>query len=89
MTDGVPWSLFGINNAKDSTCALQLSFWFNNGKDPCVQLGCINFNEASCFDFGLINISKKSTVQIGFLNFNENGFLQVFPFVNIDKSIFD
>lgn len=88
VTEGMQCSFFGINNAKDSNCALQFSWWFNNGGDPCVQLGCLNFNEKSCFDFGFINVSKKTSVQIGLLNFNKEGFLPVFPFINIDKSVF-
>lgn len=85
---GVQWSFWGIN-VSDMTGVLQLAPWFNKGKEPCVQLGFLNFSEESAFTWGLLNVSEKTTVQLGLLNFNKNGFLPVFPFINLDKSLFD
>ena len=71
------------------TGVLQLAPWFNKGKAPTVQLGFININEKSAFTWGFLNFSDKTTVQLGLLNFNKEGFLPVFPFINLDKSLFD
>jgi len=87
VKDGLQWSVFGINEA-DSDCGLQFSFWFNRGKDPCAQVACVNVNKKSSFDLGFVNFSDATSVQIGLLNFNKNGFLPIFPFINIDKSVF-
>lgn len=84
----VQWAWWGINNSEMSG-ALQLAPWFNKGKEPCVQLGFLNFNKKSAFTWGFLNFSEKSTVQLGLLNFNKNGFLPVFPFINLDKSLFE
>ena len=86
--DGVQWSFWGINNS-DMTGVLQLAPWFNKGNEPCVQLGMLNFNKKSVFTWGFINVADVSTVQLGLLNFNKNGFLPIFPFINLDKSLFD
>jgi hypothetical protein len=86
--DGVQWSFWGINNS-DMTGVLQLALWFNKGNEPCVQLGMLNFNKKSVFTWGFINVADVSTVQLGLLNFNKNGFLPIFPFINLDKSLFD
>ena len=85
---GVQFAFLGIN---DSTKAqvLQLAPWFNRGDDSCVQLGFINTAKNNMFNLGLINVANTSKVQIGLLNFNKNGFLPVFPFINLDKSLFD
>ena len=85
---GVQIAFPGINDS-DKAQVLQGSIWFNRGDDSCVQLGCINIAKKNVFNLGLVNIASKSKVQIGFLNFNKNGFLPVFPFVNLDKSLFD
>ena len=85
---GVQWSFLGINDS-DKSNVLQLSFWFNRGDDSCVQLGCINVAKENAFNLGLVNVSDKSKIQLGFLNFNENGLLPFFPFINLDKSLFD
>jgi len=88
VKDGLQWSLFGINDG-DSDCALQLSWLFNRGKDPSVQLGCINVDKTSVFDLGFVNVADDAKVQLGFLNFNKNGLLPVFPFINLSKSLFN
>lgn len=85
---GVQWSFFGINDA-DKAQVLQLSWWFNRGDDACVQLGCVNICDKNIFNLGLVNVANQSKVQLGFLNFNKNGLLPVFPFINLDKSLFD
>ena len=85
---GVQWSFFGINDS-DKSEVLQLSWWFNRGDTSCVQLGCVNVAEKNVFNLGFINITDASKVQLGFLNFNKNGFLPVFTFINLDKSLFD
>ena len=85
---GVQWSFLGINDS-DMSQVLQLSFWFNRGDDSFVQLGCINVAKENAFNLGFVNIADKSKVQIGFLNFNKEGFLPVFPFINLSKSFFD
>jgi hypothetical protein len=86
--EGVQWSFWGINNS-DMNGMLQLAPWFNSAKEPCVQLGMLNFSKKSVFTWGLINIADELKVQLGLLNFNKNGFLPIFPFVNLDKSLFD
>lgn len=86
--NGVQWSFWGIN-VSDMTGILQLAPWFNKGKEPCVQLGFLNFSDKSAFTLGFLNASENTTVQLGLLNFNKNGFLPVFPFINLDKSLFD
>ena len=85
---GVQWSFLGINDS-DKSQVLQMSFWFNRGDDSCVQLGCVNVAEKNVFNLGFVNIADTSKVQLGFLNFNKNGFLPVFPFINLDMSLFD
>jgi|GEM_PF-3497958 len=84
---GVQWSFFGINDSEKGQ-VLQLSWWFNRGDDSCVQLGCVNVAKDNVFNLGFVNIADTSKVQLGFLNFNKNGFLPVFPFINLDKSLF-
>ncbi len=84
----IQWAWWGVNNS-DMTGVLQLAPWFNKGKAPTVQLGFININEKSAFTWGFLNFSDKTTVQLGLLNFNKEGFLPVFPFINLDKSLFD
>lgn len=87
VASAIQWSIFGINES-DSDCALQLAPWFNRGNNPCAQLSFINMNKKSILDLGFINFSDSTTVQLGLLNFNKNGFLPIFPFINIDKSVF-
>jgi hypothetical protein len=86
--DGVQWSFMGINNS-NMTGALQLAPWFNSAKEPCVQLGMLNISKESVFTWGFINVADESKVQLGLLNFNKNGFLPIFPFINLDKSFFN
>ena len=88
VQNGVQFAFLGINDS-DKAQVLQLAPWFNRGNDACVQLGMINIAKANVFNLGFVNIADESKVQIGFLNFNKNGFLPVFPFVNLDKSLFD
>ena len=38
---------------------------------------------------GINDSDKAQVVQLGFLNFNKNGLLPFFPFINLDKSLFD
>jgi hypothetical protein len=78
----------GINNS-DMSGALQLAPWFNKANKPTVQLGMINIAKESVFTWGLLNMADSSKVQLGFLNFNKNGFLPVFPFINLDKSLLE
>lgn len=85
---GVQWSFFGINDS-DKSQVVQLAPWFNRGNDSCVQLGMINVANENVFNLGFVNIADKSKVQLGFLNFNKNGLLPIFPFINLDKSLFD
>ena len=87
VKDGAQLAFFVNDSSSD--CALQLTSIFNRGGDPCVQLGFINCAKKSVFNLGLVNIADESKVQLGFLNFNKNGFLPVFPFINLDKSLFD
>jgi hypothetical protein len=86
--EGMQWAFMGINNSK-MTGILQLAPWFNNGGTPCVQLGFLNIAKKSVFTMGFISIADSSKVQLGLLNFNKNGFLPVFPFINLDKSLFE
>ena len=88
VESGVQWSFMGINDS-DKAQVVQLAPWFNRGDDSFVQLGFINVAKENAFNLGLVNIADKSKVQLGFLNFNKNGFLPVFPFINLDKSLFD
>ena len=88
VESGVQWSFMGINDS-DKVNVLQLAPWFNRGDDSCVQLGMINVAKENAFNLGFVNIADKSKVQLGFLNFNKNGFLPFFPFINLDKSLFD
>ena len=85
---GVQWSFLGINDS-DKANVLQLSWWSNRGDDSCVQLGMINVADQNAFNLGLVNVADKSKIQLGFLNFNKNGLLPFFPFINLDKSLFD
>ena len=88
VQNGVQIAFPGINDS-DKAQVLQGSIWFNRGDDSCVQLGCINIAKKNTFNLGFINIADESKVQLGFLNFNKNGFLPVFPFINLDMSLFD
>lgn len=88
IESGVQWSFLGINDS-DRANVLQLAPWFNRGNDACVQLGLIDVSGSSVFQMGVVTVSDRSKVQIGFLNFNKNGFLPVFPFINLDKSLFE
>ena len=85
---GVQWSFMGINDS-DKAQVVQLAPWFNRGDDSFVQLGFINVAKSNAFNLGLVNIADKSKIQLGFLNFNKNGLLPFFPFINLDKSLFD
>ena len=87
VQNGVQFTFLGINDS-DKAQVLQGSIWFNRGDDSCVQLGCINIAKNNIFNLGFLNIADTSKVQIGLLNFNKNGFLPVFPFVNLDMSLF-
>ena len=88
VESGVQWSFLGINDS-DKAQVVQLALWFNRGDDSFVQLGFINIAKSNAFNLGLVNIADKSKVQLGFLNFNKNGLLPLFPFINLDKSLFD
>ena len=88
VQNGVQFTFLGINDSKKAQ-VLQLAPWFNRGDDSCVQLGFINIAKDNVFNLGLLNIADTSKVQIGFLNFNKNGFFPVFPFVNLDKTLFE
>ena len=87
LQSGVQWTFLGINDS-DKGQVLQLAPWFNRGDDACVQLGLFNVAKNNVFNLGLVNIADASKVQLGFLNFNKNGFLPVFPFINLDMSLF-
>ena len=87
VQNGVQFTFLGINDSKKAQ-VLQLAPWFNRGDDSCVQLGFINIAKDNVFNLGLLNIADTSKVQLGFLNFNKNGFLPVFPFINLDMSLF-
>ena len=53
---------------------------------------CIGYNSAKDVKWvqgALVNRADSAKVQVGLLNFNKNGFLPFFPFVNLDKSLFD
>lgn len=84
---GIQIAFPGINDSSKAQ-VLQGSIWFNRGDDSCVQLGCVNIAKKNTFNLGFINVADESKVQIGFLNFNKNGFLPVFPFINLDMSLF-
>ena len=88
VQSGVQWTLFGINDS-DKAQVVQLAPWFNRGDDSFVQLGCINIAKKNAFNLGFVNIADSSKIQLGLLNFNKNGLLPVFPFINLDKSLFD
>ena len=88
VQNGIQIAFPGINDS-DKAQVLQGSIWFNRGDDSCVQLGCVNIAKKNVFNLGFINIADESKVQLGFLNFNKNGFLPVFPFINLDMSLFD
>ena len=87
VQNGVQIAFPGINDS-DKAQVLQGSIWFNRGDDSCVQFGCVNVAKKNVFNLGFINIADTSKVQIGLLNFNKNGFLPVFPFINLDMSLF-
>jgi len=87
VKNGVQCSFPGINDS-DADCGLQFSCWFNRGKDPCAQLACVNVAKTSVLDLGFVNFADDSKVQLGLLNFNKNGFLPVFPFINLSKTLF-
>ena len=87
VQNGVQITFPGINDS-DKAQVLQGSIWFNRGDDSCVQLGLINIAKNNVFNLGFINIADTSKVQLGLLNFNKNGFLPVFPFINLDMSLF-
>ena len=88
VQNGVQFAFLGINDSAKAQ-VLQLAPWFNRGDDSCVQLGMVNIAKQNVFNLGFVNVANESKVQIGLLNFNKNGFLPVFPFVNLDKSLFD
>ena len=88
VESGVQWSFLGINDS-DKAQVVQLAPWFNRGDDSFVQLGFINVAKKNAFNLGLVNIADQSKIQLGFLNFNKNGLLPFFPFINLDKSLFD
>ena len=88
VQNGVQFTFLGINDSEKAQ-VLQLAPWFNRGDDSCVQLGFINTAKKNVFNLGFINVADESKIQLGLLNFNKNGFLPVFPFINLDKSLFD
>jgi len=88
VKDGAQVAFPGINDS-DSDCALQFSFWFNRGKDPCAQVAFVNVAKKPAFDFGFVNFADDAKVQIGLLNFDKNGFLPLFPFINLSKTLFE
>jgi len=85
---GFQWSFFGINDSKKGQ-VLQFAPWFNRGDDSCVQISFVNFAKNNIFNLGFINFAETSKIQIGLLNFDKNGFLPVFPFINLDKSLWE
>jgi len=88
VKSGAQWSIFGINDS-NSDCALQFAPWFNRGNNPCVQVGCINLAKNSAFDLAFVNFADDAKIQIGLLNFNKNGFLPIFPIINLSKTLFN
>ena len=88
VQSGVQIAFPGINDS-DKAQVVQLAPWFNRGDDSFVQLGFINVAKKNAFNLGLVNIADQSKIQLGFLNFNKNGLLPFFPFINLDKSLFD
>ena len=88
VRNGLQFTLFGINDSSAS-CALQFAPWYNGGDDPCVQFAFVNSADDPCVQFGFLNMSDSAAVQLGLLNFDKKGFLPVFPFFNINPSIFD
>jgi len=87
VENGVQVAFPGICDS-DKAQVLQGSLWFNRGDDSCVQLAFINVAKKNIFNFGFLNFAESSKVQLGLLNFDRNGFLPVFPFINLDKSLF-
>jgi len=87
VENGVQVAFPGICDS-DKAKVLQGSLWFNRGDDSCAQVSCVNVAKNNIFSLGFLNFAKTSKVQIGFLNFDENGFLPVFIFFNLDKSLF-
>lgn len=88
VQSGVQFAFWGINDS-DKAQVVQLAPWFNRGDDSCVQLGFVNVAKKNVFNLGFVNVADQSKVQLGLLNFNKNGFLPVFPFINLDMSMFD
>jgi len=87
VKDGAQIAFPGINDS-NSDCALQFSWWFNRGNDPCAQIAFVNVAKKPAFDLGFVNFADDAKVQIGLLNFDKNGFLPIFPFINLSKSLF-
>jgi hypothetical protein len=103
--DESPTVAFGVGSECSSVKALELSLVYgatpnvkcvqvsllglNKSTSPHVQVGFLNFVKKSIVGVGFLNFSDKSMVQVGLLNFNKRGFLPVFPFVNLDKELFD
>jgi len=87
VESGAQWSIFGINDSKKAN-VLQFSWWFNRGDESCAQVACVNTAKNNVFDLGFLNFAETSKIQIGLLNFDKNGFLPLFPFFNLDKSLF-
>lgn len=77
MGDGSDGAQFAVVNAMVSA--------FNGA-----QFGVYNdYNSSEGFQLGLINKAINSKgVQIGLINFMDNGIFEVFPIINISKSIF-
>lgn len=76
-----------------SVRAAEVSLCYNC--TPVVTHGaqvCIGFNDAKDVKWvqaAFVNRADSAKVQVGLLNFNKNGFLPFFPFVNLDKSLFN
>ena len=89
---GYQFSIFGMNKVEgDFTGLGQGMINYHKGKSEGVQIGAINVGKnVKGAQWGLINTAKKlDGFQIGFLNYSPDGFLPIFPFFNISKSIID
>lgn len=87
---GYQFSIFGMNKIDGNFTGIGQGFInYHKRKTTGVQLGAINVSkDVKGAQWGLVNTTKKlEGFQIGLLNFAPNGFLPVFPFFNISKSI--
>ena len=89
---GYQFSIFGMNKVDgDFTGLGQGAINYHKGKSEGVQVGTINVAQnIKGAQWGLINTTKKlDGFQIGLVNYSPDGFLPIFPFFNISKSIID